>query len=224
MPTTPRVRKTASAKKTPVEVVASPASAKKSAVEVIASPARAVPTKAPTAPAAAVVEHRLPAPSVIPTAVWWWLVVSSCVVIWDGLFVLNRPRSMPGGDLHAIWSPYALYVTIDKMYGDMGNLFVIVQSYCNFVEVALNFLAAYLASHAGGSARKSTFAGVVALVSLAFTFWKTVIYFAYGREDAAHNDWKTYVTLYLLPNGMWLLVPFLSMVAIAHNIVGQVPK
>ena len=58
-----------------------------------------------------------------------------------------------------------------------------------------------------------------AIVSLSFTFWKTVIYFAYGRPDAAHNDWQTYTLLYLLPNGMWLLMPFLSLISIARNIV-----
>jgi hypothetical protein len=31
---------------------------------------------------------------------------------------------MPGGPLHKYWSPYALYITIDKLYGDMDDYFV----------------------------------------------------------------------------------------------------
>lgn len=34
-----------------------------------------------------------------------WFALASVVVIWDALFVLLRPRSMPGGDLQQFWKP-----------------------------------------------------------------------------------------------------------------------
>ena len=34
-----------------------------------------------------------------------WLILSSLVVIWDAGFVLLRPRTLPGGDLHQFWKP-----------------------------------------------------------------------------------------------------------------------
>lgn len=218
MPATPRATPRGKTKKATSAIVASPAKA-------AASPAKtAAPTPAaPAAPAAAAAAGHavsaLPAPSIIPTAVWYWLVLSSLIVLWDASFVLNRPRSMKGGDLNWAFGPYNLYVTIDKMYGDMKSVFVVVQSWGNLVEVALNLVAAYVSAHAGASARKSLLAALIALVSLAFTFWKTAIYFAYGRADAAHNDWQTYTLLYALPNGMWLLAPLLSIFAVGGNVL-----
>lgn len=35
----------------------------------------------------------------------FWLFVSTLLVAWDSGFVLLRPRSMPGGDLHYLWKP-----------------------------------------------------------------------------------------------------------------------
>ena len=37
-----------------------------------------------------------------------WFGLASLVVIWDALFVLLRPRSMSGGDLHHFWKPCSL--------------------------------------------------------------------------------------------------------------------
>jgi hypothetical protein len=104
------------------------------------------------------------------------------------------------------------------MYGDLKDNFVVVQSYANLVEVTLNFLAFFL-STSSCSKRTKLFASLIALTSLAFTMWKTVIYFAYGVHFAAHNAWNTYITLYLIPNGLWILVPFLAIVSITRSVV-----
>ena len=40
--------------------------------------------------------------------VLFWFTVSPLVVIWDASFILMRPRSLPGGDLHFIWIPCKL--------------------------------------------------------------------------------------------------------------------
>lgn len=47
-----------------------------------------------------------------------WLVLSLPLVAWDTLYVLLRPHTMPGGKFHSpFWTPYALYGTVDYMYG-----------------------------------------------------------------------------------------------------------
>lgn len=70
-----------------------------------------------------------------------WLSVSLPLVIWDTGYVLGRPHTMPGGFLHwPIWSPYALYGTIDYIYGfpawNERNGFTGAQGALNAIETA----------------------------------------------------------------------------------------
>ncbi|OXV06309.1 hypothetical protein Egran_05923 [Elaphomyces granulatus] len=74
-------------------------------------------------------------------AVTSWLIVAIPVVLWDAGFVLLRPHSLPGGKLHSpIWTPYALYVTVDYIYGwpafNARNGFTAAQAVLNLVETA----------------------------------------------------------------------------------------
>ncbi|KAL2847227.1 hypothetical protein BJY01DRAFT_212727 [Aspergillus pseudoustus] len=77
-----------------------------------------------------------------PTAaVSLWLLISCPLVLWDAGYVLLRPHSMPGGKWHSpIWSPYALYGTVDYIYGwpayNSNNPFTAAQTYLNVVETA----------------------------------------------------------------------------------------
>ncbi|KAJ5364158.1 uncharacterized protein N7496_009871 [Penicillium cataractarum] len=90
-----------------------------------------------------------PAPTTNGTARKWvhtpsaaltiWLVVSVPLVIWDATYVLLRPHSMPGGRLHSpIWTLYALYGTVDYLYGwpayNARNGFTAAQTVMNVVE------------------------------------------------------------------------------------------
>lgn len=68
-----------------------------------------------------------------------WLLASLPLVIWDTLYVFLRPHSMPGGFLHSpLWVPYALYGTVDHVYGfrawEAKNGFTAAQSLLNAVE------------------------------------------------------------------------------------------
>jgi hypothetical protein len=68
-----------------------------------------------------------------------WLFVSVPLVAWDAGYVLLRPHSMPGGRLHSpIWTPYALYGTVDYIYGwpayNARNGFTAAQTVMNVVE------------------------------------------------------------------------------------------
>lgn len=75
-------------------------------------------------------------PSVVVLA---WLSISVPLVIWDTGYVLLRPHSMPGGKYHSpIWTPYALYGTIDYIYGwpafNARNGFTAAQGLLNVFE------------------------------------------------------------------------------------------
>ncbi|KAK2877052.1 hypothetical protein FQN49_001459 [Arthroderma sp. PD_2] len=70
-----------------------------------------------------------------------WLMISVPVVMWDTGYVLLRPHSMPGGVYHQFWSPYALYGTVDYIYGwpafNSRNGFTAAQATMNIVETVL---------------------------------------------------------------------------------------
>jgi hypothetical protein len=70
-----------------------------------------------------------------------WLFISCPLVLWDAGYVLLRPHSMPGGKWHSpIWTPYALYGTVDYIYGwpayNSHNGFTAAQTYLNLAETA----------------------------------------------------------------------------------------
>ena len=74
----------------------------------------------------------------VPKPIYLWLLISSIIVTWDFTFIIFRPHSLPGNFLHYLWSPYALYIKIDLMYGDMNDIFVFVQAIFNIFEILLN--------------------------------------------------------------------------------------
>lgn len=89
--------------------------------------------------------------------------------------MLFRPRSMPGGDLHAIWKPYALYGKVDLVYSrqafEENDGFPGALAFLNLIESAFNFT--YLALWARGDGAAAVFIG---LVGAAMTISKTVLY------------------------------------------------
>ncbi|KAJ5332116.1 hypothetical protein MYU51_007659 [Penicillium brevicompactum] len=74
-------------------------------------------------------------------AVTIWLLVSVPLVLWDASYVLLRPYSMPGGKWHSpLYTPYALYGTVDYIYGwpafKARNGFTAAQTILNLFETA----------------------------------------------------------------------------------------
>lgn len=99
-------------------------------------PARASP--APSVSDEGTIRKWVHTPSV---AVIIWLFFSIPLVAWDSGYVLLRPHSMPGHKLHSpIWTPYALYGTIDYIYGwpafNARNGFTAAQTILNLFESA----------------------------------------------------------------------------------------
>ncbi|KAL2001711.1 hypothetical protein VTN02DRAFT_1351 [Thermoascus thermophilus] len=90
------------------------------------------------------------------TAMTLWLVVSVPLVLWDAGYVLLRPHSMPGGRLHSpLWTPYALYGTVDYIYGwpafNARNGFTAAQTVMNLVETAAYLFYLYVVYEHGTS-------------------------------------------------------------------------
>ncbi|EXJ85575.1 hypothetical protein A1O1_05940 [Capronia coronata CBS 617.96] len=92
----------------------------------------------------------------IPPLLMIWLCVSLPLVLWDTGYIFCRPYSMPGGSLHwPLWTPYALYGTVDYVYGWPawnGHVgFSAAQASLNAVETAMYvyYLAVVFSNRAG---------------------------------------------------------------------------
>lgn len=161
--------------------------------------------------------HPAPGWSHAPTtATLVWLAVSLPLVAWDTGYVLGRPATMPGGWAHApLWTPYALYGTVDHMYGvkqwAAGNGFTAAQACLNVVETVLYLL--YLGLWwwrqrvSGGDRRVAGRAGALAVVlglsASVMTVSKTVLYWLNegfsGFDNIGHNTVVDLVLLWIIP-------------------------
>ncbi|KAL8370013.1 hypothetical protein RB595_000394 [Gaeumannomyces hyphopodioides] len=143
-------------------------------------------TTTATSPPAAILSHT---PS---TAALVWLAVSLPLVAWDTGYVLLRPRSMPGGDLHwPLWVPYELYGRVDHIYGfkqwHLNNGFTAAQSSLNLIESLMYLYYVYVwssnaAPAPAGSGRRAALTGrpaaravLVLFAALVMTLSKTIL-------------------------------------------------
>jgi len=151
----------------------------------------------------------------IPRFITIWILIAGLVVTWDAGYVLNRPHSMAGGYLFWLFQPYAKYITLDLLYGNTQNSFVVAQSWLNVLEILLGFfsLAMY---HYSKSSTKKNLACLLLLITCVATFAKTVLYFCHDIVDMGiHPDqhpkdisWFDYIMLFIVPNIIWIVVPF----------------
>ncbi|KAK3984581.1 hypothetical protein QBC44DRAFT_313100 [Cladorrhinum sp. PSN332] len=162
-----------------------------------------------------------------PTSlIFLWLTVSLPLVTWDTLYVFLRPHSMPGGFLHSpIWVPYALYGTVDQIYGikawEEHNGFTAAQSALNVIETLmyLYYFAIWSGNKDAAGAVKGRNGAKMVLVGYSaavMTVSKTVLYwlneYYSGFENIGQNDIWRLVFLWIIPNGLWLVVPTVSMI------------
>lgn len=123
-----------------------------------------------------------------------WLFVSLPLVAWDSAYVVLRPHTMPGGKWHRpVFTPYALYGTVDYMYGwpayESGNGFTLAQASLNVLETVgyMGYLYIFWMYGRGqctiaeGQQRKigGAWAGLASLFGFSLsllTFSKTVLY------------------------------------------------
>lgn len=160
----------------------------------------------------------------LPKLVLGWISVSSLLVVWDAAFVLLRPRTLVGGDLHYLFSPYALYIEVDRLYGDLEDKFVVAQSLMNLLEVGLALIGLFWYVRSSKAASCARWCGsLLMLIAQSMTLGKTVLYIGLdwmqGWKHTAHNDTVTFLSLYLLPNGMWIWMPAVVICSIFGRVV-----
>jgi hypothetical protein len=163
-----------------------------------------------------------PSSPAFPRWIAIWLLISSAICSWDASFVFNRQTALDSFN-HPLWSPYKDYVQVDRLYGKVDNDFVWSQSVLNVLEICINLLALNFLSRR--SFRK---AAVTALVACAMTSSKTILYHVmeiscHGtpRSNTAQNDWPTFLTLYVFPNGVWIWVPMLACFQLGARLVAE---
>jgi len=80
----------------------------------------------------------------------------------------------------------------------------------------------FVLKHVSGKAGLSL---LLAFMVSTMTFAKTVLYFLLstsicgGEHYISHNDWNRMILLYIIPNGIWIILPFLCMVATGQRIL-----
>ncbi|GFF30723.1 hypothetical protein IFM58399_02663 [Aspergillus lentulus] len=162
---------------------------------------------------------------------------------------------MPGHKLHSpVWTPYALYGTIDYIYGwpafNARNGFTVAQTVLNLVESAaylyyLFIIYKYGATKTTGgrgkqrktrkgllwmlkgdkvvSGRTGATALLVAFSASIMTLSKTVLYWLNeafsGFANIGHNDAFTLITLWVIPNGLWIAFPSYNIYTLGKEIL-----
>jgi hypothetical protein len=154
----------------------------------------------------------------LPRWIVIWFVVGMSVVAWDVSFVLLRPSSMPGGSLAAFWGPYANYIAVDRSYADVGNAFVSAQAIMSAFEILVGLAALWF-----NRLRRVGIALLLAFTMSALTGAKTVLLLVIelvsGFESVGHNTVVDAVSMYLVPNLVWVVVPALVVVATGRRLV-----
>jgi len=117
---------------------------------------------------------------------------------------------MKGGDLHWLWKPYALYQEIDYVYGipalERGDGFTNAQSILNIIETLMNVTYVYLAHVSQWpGAPLIGFGAALMTVSKTILYWLQE-YFC-GFCAIGHNTLSDLLLLWILPNGLWIVVP-----------------
>ncbi|KZV73388.1 hypothetical protein PENSPDRAFT_648925 [Peniophora sp. CONT] len=154
-----------------------------------------------------------------------WFLITAPVIAWDVGYCFARPRSFVGGDLHWIWEPYGLYQNVDYVYGlpafERGDGFTNAQSLMNVVETVLNLHYLYLAH-----VRASPIAPVVGFATAVMTLSKTLLYWLQeyfcGGCAVGHNSMKDLLLLWVLPNGLWIVVPSMIVYTFGKDIARSV--
>ncbi|KAI7888175.1 uncharacterized protein EV154DRAFT_518536 [Mucor mucedo] len=162
----------------------------------------------------------------VPTWIKSWFFISSLVVTWDFCYCLLRPWSMEGGSLNFIWKPYNLYAKIDHFYGVQAFVsqdgFTGAQATMNIVETFLNFFYLYLLGREDVSVGQ---ANLVGFSSALMTCSKTVLYWLVepfsGYQHIGHNSIRDLLTLWIIPNGLWIVVPGAIIYTLGKDIISR---
>ena len=164
-------------------------------------------------PAAGAAERPRPLPAW--TALWFAIAIP--VVSWDAAFVFLRPASMPGQSLAWLFPGYDTYTRVDGRYADLADDFIVAQSILNILESAIGLLFLVLFF------RRARAAVLVGFTVSVMTLGKTLLYFtceaAQGFASLAQASAGETLLYFVIPNGLWILVPGLIVWRAGHELL-----
>jgi hypothetical protein len=163
-----------------------------------------------------------PAPSVLrdlrlPRWVVVWFVITACIQTYDACYELLGAISHKGGPMAWLWPGHVFYSSFDHRYAGF-DAFGSAQSWANLLEViALIWVLVHARRWSGV---------VVGLIVTVATFWKTVIYFLVEassglemtRQSIERGDVVGFLMVAILPNLVWIVVPFVVLVTLGRQI------
>jgi len=156
--------------------------------------------------------------STLPRWIIVWFVFSIIFTGWDALFILMRPDSFATGHLAYLFKPYVTYVTIDWSYLDIHNPFLQSLALMDFFEIGIALFALYF-----NARKQGALAILFAFSSLLLTGSKTLLVFgleAFNHfQHVAHNSLSVLLFQYILPNGLWVVFPFLGVFVLGRMLV-----
>lgn len=141
---------------------------------------------------------------------------------------------MPDGKFQSpLFTPYALYGTVDYMYGwpayNASNGFTAAQASLNLLETIgyVGYLwIVWRRGEGGKRALTGGWGGMAVLVGFAvsvMTVSKTILYqlneYFSGFENIGHNDAVSLVFLYVIPNYAWIAFPSYMTYSFAKDIL-----
>ena len=162
----------------------------------------------------------LPTSEYLSKWVCTWLIFTSIINVWNIGFVLNRPTSI----YNPIWSlSYGIYTQVDTLYLDMNDNFIYSVSLINGFEVLLNCISLLTLG-----LRHFRAAGIIALIVSSMTLSKTIMYLLMeivsGFEHTKQNNGLTFLTFYIFPNMLWILIPTLAIYVTSAAFIKERPS
>ena len=147
-----------------------------------------------------------------------WFGLSMLIVFWDISFLFCRPYSMPGGNMSAIWAPYAKYITVDLSYADLNNPFLKAQAMMSFVEIIMG-LAVFRWTYLKKNVPAALLLMVVSMMTAAKTCLILVLECVSGFEGIGHATLWDIIAVYAIPNLVWVVIPLWVAISLGRQLV-----
>ena len=157
----------------------------------------------------------------LPRWVVLWMGISTLVVIWDALFILLRPASFPGGSLGFIWEfGYVLYMGVDRAYADQANTYLHALATMSLFEACIVGVGIY--AHRTNKNRE---ARLLVLVAASLICAKTILFVLVeawsGWHSIGHNELIPLLLVWVIPNGLWIVVPTAVIADTSRRLLNQ---
>ncbi|CAI2352765.1 unnamed protein product [Caenorhabditis sp. 36 PRJEB53466] len=160
--------------------------------------------------------------AVLPHWVTIWLIASGLICLLDVIYTMFRPytNSPDGFVANTLFYGWKLYSSVDVRYADTRDVVTCATGRVMLIEIVLNFFAVFLAL------KRSRHALLLAFTTSAFVFWKTFWYLVLYINPPAGNPpsftdnygFLGMTLIFWIPNGVWVVMPFLVMFALWNRL------